>query len=435
MKLLFIENRYKTLLLEEVAKSLSVEHDIFWIVQNHDFKPNYGKTFLIPYPTKSELREVKIDYDLEYDKIIESDRQINFFKKKGINYFYYYANQIASIVLDVKPDFTFGEATAFHELLTLELCKEFKIQYLNPTTCRYPTGRFSFYDYETLEPFKGSNEVLEEKVALELIESINNRSIKPDYMKKALITKKKRLNDKVKIIKSYYKGERYNTPSPIIKLKIERRKEESIKRWYTFAKNAVDKSKTAILFPMHMQPESNIDVWGRSHRDQFNTIKNIHKNLLENTILYIKPNPKSKYELSNDLMDYIQAHDNIVALRHDLSMSEVFIDIDLVVTITGTIAIECILTNKPVVTLVKTINNTSKNCLYADSFEILGTYLKFIEENSFPTISKDEQVDFVNLLSRLSFKGIISDPYTNPNSVSKENIENLKNAFESVIIN
>lgn len=433
MKLLFIENRYKTVLLDAVAKNMSGEHDISWVVQNHMFKPQYGDVHKIAYPSKQALRIVKPDYDIDYDKLIESDRQINFFKMKDTNYFYYYANQIASMLLEIKPDFVFGEATAFHELLTIELCKAFNIQYLHPTSCRYPLGRFSFYNYATIEPYKGSNETLERDEALKIIKSISSRSVKPDYMKMVSITKEKELKDKFKIIRAYYSGERFNTPSPMVKLKLERDKSEIIKEWDILAHNTIDKSKTAILFPMQMQPESNIDVWGRSYRNQFLTIKTIHKNLLKNQILYLKPNPKSKYELSDELIYYIKNHRNIVALSHKLQMSDIFNDIDLVVTITGTIAIECILTNTPVVTLVKTINNDANNCLFAADFDIFKNYLKLIEDNSFPKISEDEQINFLNLLNKTSFKGIISDPYHDPSCVSEENIGDINRAFKTVI--
>ncbi|TXD83955.1 hypothetical protein ESY86_07905 [Subsaximicrobium wynnwilliamsii] len=433
MKLLFIENRYKTFLLDAVAKELSQTHDIYWLVQNHSFKPSYGDSYILPYPSAKQLKRVHINYDIDYDQIIQSDRQINFFEKTDTSYLYYYANQIGEQLLKLKPDFVFGEATAFHELLTIELCKKFDIQYLNPTTCRYPTGRFSFYNYASLDPYKGSDESLERATALELIKSITTRTIKPDYMKNAAISKEGSFKDKLKIMKSYYVGERFNTPSPIVKLKLERFRNDSIKRWYTFAKPSIDASKTAILFPMHMQPESNIDVWGRDYRDQFDTVKQIHSNLLNGQILYVKPNPKSKYELSTELMDFIEAHENVTALRHDVSMVEIFEDIDLVTTITGTIAIECILANKPVVTFVRTINNKAANCLYIESFDDLKAVFKLIETKSFPSICEDEKIEFLNMLNRLSFAGVISDPYHNPNCVSQENINSIKNAFESVI--
>src|SRR5690606_11965618 len=110
------------------------------------------------------------------------------------------------------------------------------------------------------------------------------------------------------------------------------------------------------------------------------TVKCIYETLDKNQVLYVKPNPKSKYELSPELINYIKSHDNIVALRHDVSMAEIFDQINVVVTITGTIAIECVLTNKPVITLVETINNSAKNCLFAKDFQHLKAYIKMIED-------------------------------------------------------
>lgn len=423
------------MLLDQVAKELSMAHEIFWIVQNKSFKPDNGIKYSIPYPDTKQLKGIKTKYDIDYESVIASDRQINFFEKTDTSYFYYYANKIGDLLLKIKPDFAFGEATAFHELLTVELCKKFDIQYLNPTTCRYPTGRFSFYNYASLHPYKGSNETLDKDKALEIIESITNRSLIPDYMKNKAISQEESFKDKIKKTVSYYAGEQFNTPSPFIKMKLERQKAESIKKWTTFSKSTIETSGTSILFPMHMQPESNIDVWGRAYRNQFKTIKGIYATLTGNQILYVKPNPKSKYELSNELIEFIQSHDKVIALRHDVPMAAIFDHIDLVATITGTVAIECILANKPVVTFVKTINNTSENCLYVETFEDLKRNIKLVEDGNFPTISEDQKIGFLNTLNKLSFDGVISDPYHDPNCVSKENVSKLVRAFENVIDN
>ena len=45
-------------------------------------------------------------------------------------------------------------------LLTIKICKEKNILFLHPTSCRYPSGRFSFYKYDTVQPYLGSNELL-----------------------------------------------------------------------------------------------------------------------------------------------------------------------------------------------------------------------------------------------------------------------------------
>lgn len=433
MKLLFIENRYKTFFFDAICEHLSKTHDVFWIVQNDEFVPVNGKVLKIPYPKKRELQEITSEISLDYEKIIASDRQINFFNKTDVSYLYYYANQLNKHISNIQPNFVFGEATAFHELLCIEVCKRHNILYLNPSSCRYPTGRFSFYEYDTLIPFKGGEEVLEEKKAKNIIDSISNRKAKPDYMKKVSFSNKKKILNKVKIIKSYLKGDVYNTPSPKIKLAKEKEKNKIIEKWDALAVDNVDENSFSVLYPLQMQPESNIDVWGRKNRDQFKTIKAIHQLLNEGEVLYVKPNPKSKYELSEELVSYIKEHDNVVAIAHHVGMGVIFNEINMVVTVTGTIAIECILSNKPVVTLIETLNNTAKNCLYAATFSQIKEYISMVKNRTYPNINEADQIKYLQLLNNTSFKGVISDPFSAPDCVLPENIKDLYDAFLKVI--
>jgi len=134
MKLLFIENRYKTFFFDAIAKVLAKEYEIFWIVQNHDFIPKTGKVFKIPYPKS----EIKPNTNIDLSEVIKSDRQVNFFKKDKTDYFFYYYEKIEELVDEIRPDFVFGESTAFHELLTIKACREKEILFLQPTSCRYP---------------------------------------------------------------------------------------------------------------------------------------------------------------------------------------------------------------------------------------------------------------------------------------------------------
>ena len=54
-------------------------------------------------------------------------------------------NTISNAIEKIKPDLVFGESTLFHELLVINACKSRGILYLHPSSCRYPTNRFSFY--------------------------------------------------------------------------------------------------------------------------------------------------------------------------------------------------------------------------------------------------------------------------------------------------
>lgn len=434
MKIIFIENRYKTFFFDPIAKELVNEGcEIHWLIQNKEFTPKSKKVTLhtIPYPKKNN----NYAKDTFVEEVISVDRQQNHFKKKDKSYFYYYNDEISKILDRIKPDIVFGESTAFHELLIINYCKNNNILFLNPSSCRYPVGRFSFYLNDTLIPYKGSEEILNDESAEKIIDSIVNRNIVPNYMKTVKTVKKDKLWDKYIKVKSYIKGERFNTPNPIVKFVTERNKKKRIENWNLDSILEIKEDKKfKILYPLQMQPEANIDVWGKKYRNQTDLILKLSKVIPDNCILYVKPNPKSNYELTKDLLLLIESKPNIKHLHHSTKMDDILSKVDLVVTVTGTVAIECILSNKPVVTLVKTINNYAINCKYIEHIEIdLMLIINKIKSNQFDAITKKGKNNFINELNKSSFKGVVSDPFSDPKSIDKENVKNMLNAFKTII--
>ena len=77
MKILFVENRYKTIFWEEIATRLIDDgHEIYWIVQNHFFKPKIGKSTILPYFKGQNIDSKR--YSDNLNKIIRSNRGINY---------------------------------------------------------------------------------------------------------------------------------------------------------------------------------------------------------------------------------------------------------------------------------------------------------------------------------------------------------------------
>jgi hypothetical protein len=430
MKILFVENRYRTFFWGIIAKELAKKgHDIFWIVQNHLFLPKNGKCFFIPYHKK---KRNKFQSD-DFKNLILSDRAINYYGHKDISHYDYYNDQIEEIINNIKPDVAFGESTLFHELLTIEICKKNNILYLHPTTCRYPVGRFSFYKYDTLEPFGGSDEKMDDENVRQVIKNINKHKIIPDYMKKKQITissKIEKLRELLTLSQSYFSGEHYNTLHPLKKIKIERKRKHLISQWDEIAYNKSFNTKTAfcILYPMQMQPEANLDVWGRKYRNQLETLKSLIEFTNDNIYIIVKPNPKSKYELTDELLEYIQKQPRIIPVVHEKMMKEILPVVDLVVTVTGTIAIECILADKPVITLVQTINNTISNCLFLDNLNDIMKYINIVKKHKFPQSPEKEKIMFMNKICKSSYIGL---PYEKVKI--QDNINYCMFAFEDVL--
>ncbi len=432
IKVLFIENRQKTKLYEVLSEKLPKNVENHWLVQNHMFAPKKQRVNIIPYPKKEQLKKPKEYHSL--NQIIESDRQQNFFGKKSKAYFLYYYQKIAEVLNQIKPDIVFGESTAFHELLAIKHCKNNDILYLNPCTCRYPKGRFSFYMYDTLEPYLGSDEHYTESELQKTITQINNNEVKPDYMK----VKKKKVFERLKnqgfILWAFILGERFNTPHPFKKFILEYQKKKRTKQWNITSSEAKIKEKN-VLYPLQMQPEANIDVWGRQHRNQLETIKSIYTAMPKEATLYVKPNPKLKYEVSKNMIEFIENTPRVIAIPTHISMKDIIADIDVVVTVTGTIALERIFLEKPVITLVKTLNNTVSTCKHAKDKTHLKELIFDAVKKSKTKQKPNETPQFLNSIIKKSYTGIISDPYSDSCCISLENINNLANAFSDVINN
>ena len=433
MKILFIENRHKTFFYEPIARQLQADgNKIYWIIQNKEFVPSLDSVkYTIPYPKE----KIKYQTDKEIEEIIKIDRQFNHFNQKDSTYFYYYNERIRDIIEKIMPDIVFGESTAFHELLTILNCKKLGILYLNPSSCRYPIGRFSFYEYDTLIPFKGSGEVLQKKDAEYIIDQIVNRTAVPDYMKLTPPSKLTKIKDKLLKVKSYMLGEKYNTPNPFLKYKSEKQKKQINLKWdEASVKEISDENSFTILYPLQMQPEANIDVWGKEYRDQTNLISKIADSLSKDCKLIVKPNPKSNYEISEELITLATRNKQIEILHHFVKMDNVLPKVDLVITVTGTIAIECILSNKPVITLVDTINNKVKSCIYIESIiPKLSSIIEEVKKDNFPKLLNNEKVAFINSLNKSSFEGKVSDPLTDESCILENNIHKMATAFRYIL--
>lgn len=427
-KVLFIENRWRTRAWQWMADFLEEKGcGIYWIVQNHFFTPSGKNINVIPYPTEKDILEAKkrgIPKDV-LDYVSFTDRNLYVFGCENNDYYYYYYNQIRDYILKVGPNLVIGESTQFYELLAISVCKQEGILYLHPSTCRYPVDRFAFYQYNTLEPYKGSGEEYSYEEALKLANDIANRSTQPTYMVIPPFSLGRWFNDiKDKFIKTYcyYGGEHYCTPSLGKKRQLNRHRDELVERWESLAREKkweeTINNKFVVMYPMQMQPEANLDVWGYPYRNQADTIQKIVDQLKENEILVVKPNPKAKYELTDELMSILKFNDNVVIVPLATPMAKVFSKTDLVVVVTGTIAMECVVSNKAVVTLANTINNKQQNCPYLDDLMKLRPFIDKAKKGEYIKISDDERVDYINELVRTSFKG---NPYSFTNDPGMEN--------------
>jgi hypothetical protein len=428
MNILFVENRNKTILYENIIKYFSdSDLKIFWIVFNKSFIPSAGNTYIIG---KSAERTKRI-FSESVNKILSADRGTNYFEVKSNYHFFNVQTELNDILNIIKPDLIFGEATSFHEQMIINWARQNSIVYLHPNSNRYPPYRFSFYLYDTLKPFEGSGEKIQGQNAEELIAKINSGSLKPDYMNMISISAIEKIKYYSKIIRSNISGEKYLTPSIDRKLRLDLTKKKVIKEWdnNSFEDFKKEEGLFYILYPMQMQPEMNIEYWGYPYSNQVKLIQYIAENTDNNIRVLVKPNPKSKYEMTKELFEFCNKNYKVIPLAHSVKMGDIIDNCDLIFTNTGTVSYEAYLRDVPVFV----IGNFNNNFIKQKKLEELNDTINMVINKSYEFATVDKKIEFLNYLLSNSYKGIIGDVYLNKGILSESNLKLLAYAFYSVI--
>lgn len=437
MKILFVENRYTTLIWTAIAQGLEKQgHEIHWIVQNPVFCPKVGHVHVLPFPAKSEKRQ---DDSLAWLRDI--DRGVRWFGGDGSQW-HAYNRRIMHILKTVKPDIVFGEPTQFHEQLTLENARKLGIRFLSPGVTRYPVGRLHFFDYDTIYPVGGEDRELSDAELENMLNAIVKRQVIPSYMEvtpQSMLQKKwSQLKNKALITTSWFLGERYITPSPLKKIQLEREHKRQYTDWETFSYNGLPdtiKSQLWVLYPLQMQPEANIELWGKPWSYQTEIIRRAAQALDKiGALLVVKPNPKSKYELSAELCELIRNTSNIIALSHTTPMKEVFAKAPLVMTVTGTVILESIFSSKPIAVLGNHAMIHYPGVQVLNNPEDVTQVVDRLHHNEVPVATRDEAKSLLNYLYKTSYPATLWHPVDRPELMNEKNISALINAFVDVLM-
>lgn len=441
MRILFVENKFKTPFWAAVAAQLQVlsNAEIGWLVQNPLSPGTFGQRFRLPLPDAKDLSDAPL---LPWhERIARGDRNIQHFGGNARHYWHY--TRHIQLALDAfQPDLVVGESTLFHELITIELARQRSIPFLQPSTCRYPVGRFSIYRDDTLETVGGSGETLSDKFYRSFLEHIRHGRVKPDYM--SIPQRREKWALKVRLAKnaafgiaSWLAGERFNTPSPMVKQRLNSQLEANKARWEALADSHVQALERStpdacpiLLYPLQMQPEANLDVWGAPWSDQTSLVRQLADLLPRGWKLAIKPNPKSKYEMSSSLCKVAEADSRILAISHTRSMQDVLPLVAAIFGITGTINLEAVFKDIPCFTPALPLIRDHAPERFLSHLSDLTLRLSALERGNFSLPDRSHELLFALVGS--SFAGYIGDPIWTPSYLAKENIENVASAIISV---
>lgn len=420
MKILILENREKTVFWNAVFSDQQFKNfEVSWIVQNPVFNKNLvGSVYEIKFPSIQELKTPS-----ETENLV-TDRGRDYFEA-GDKHYSYYSEKIDQIIKLVNPDLVIGESTLFHELIAIRICQNLGIPFLHPVSERYPQRRFAVFSGTSQVPVVQSGDIMSIEDATALATRIaENREVLnylPSSQWKTRAIKKARwLFSRYHVVLGRFFGERYNTPSLFQKRRLAKNRDANLIIWDKCAK-VPKNGEQSILYPLQMQPENTIDVWGVGFHDQVKIIEEILEASEPNVTVSVKANPKPYYELGDDLLDFCVRHPRINLLPRSLSMVEAMKRTVGAITITGTVGFEaacgrgrCISISHPVLV------DEFPSLVAQDISEATRKLLRDPEAGN-GSIAMGTRL--MQLLSARSFAGYISDPVSDPSCLDPDNVK------------
>lgn len=432
-RLLFIENRGKTHLWERVAAELArAGHQVAWIVQNPQYTPAPAagvRVHVLPFP-----QSLQAGADAGEFPELATDRGRRYFGA-GSAHYGHYRTRIAAVLDAEQPDAVIGEPTLFHELIAIGLCRARGIPYLHPCANRYPGGRFSVLSHDTQISLGGSGERLDPSEALALAQRIASGQVVPAYMRGLNLLPK--LQRTLKLVKArggawrgYLAGERYNTPSLRTKWRLTQQLRRNLARWQELQSVPSGAGKT-LLYPLQMQPEANLDVWGREYADQVAVVRGMLDAGPPDLQVAVKANPKSKYEVSDELLALASAEPRVCLLPLDMKMADAQALTVGTLTVTGTVGLEAVLGRGRALSLGHPVIQTHFPSLHADS--IADGVGKLLHEPAAGVGSAEMGAELLQHLVQTSYRGVVSEPLYDARCIEPDNVAAVAKAIKGLL--
>lgn len=444
MNVCFVANYYKTYVFDAVAKQLSGNGiGIYWIVlkeSQYDFlKSQYpaGNILLIDrkYIEKPDL----VIADFKLNELIFGDRVWKYEKKNGVKYLTNIQSPVYRFLKEHQISFIFGEVTWAHELLIHRICSRFadlKCIYYSMGGVRVPNGRICFFKDE------------KQAILLEISHpkrEADHRSVfkleKPEYLTRndKIVRKNLSFIGKLKRLKCLLTNENIEKTDPNVLHGFYRFlvpvREELHRLSYQWVKRVSPellKDKKYIFFGFHKQPEASIDVCGRYYEDQLENVFNIWRQLPSDWCLVIKEHSNAIGDRGYQFFRKIMKYPGIVIVNEKSDSYKLIQGCELVITNTGTMALEAALMGVPAITLSPVFFNKLNYCRHCtwtdlekyDSIEVLIEEMKALPDN------KEE---YQNFILDNSLEGVMSDIRSLPTVVEEDNLKKLVAAFLTVI--
>lgn len=180
------------------------------------------------------------------------------------------------------------------------------------------------------------------------------------------------------------------------KLAQKKQRKQNLEDYNLLVTKEIPSSKF-VLFLFHMQPEYTVDGIAIKYYNQVEFVTNIARNLPADISIVVKENPRTVGVLHRPKSYYkdLERHPNITFLHHSIDAHKLVKKSMAVVTLTGTVGIEALLMDKPVIIVGNIFYRFFDRVFSVNSVEEVLEAIQKIDKGAYiPFVTKEEKYLF-----------------------------------------
>ena len=390
---------------------------------------------------KNELYTIESHINLSINYIILMDRNLRKRNRKfSISYIYYVYYLIKNFYQDNNIEVIFSEVTHAAEVLSIETSKFLGVIHYNMAQLSIPGNKFTFFKtFSNTDIFNSCKETNDGFANYDYVVAALINKAKPKYFFSQLRQPQFRFLWVKKFFYYLIDNSSYNGDCTESGIWLRVSKKISL-LWNRFFVNNLVKfysplpTDSYVLYFWQRQPEATIDLWAGLFSNQVALLKNISRCSPHNLKIFVKFHPNGIGELSSSQIMTLSRIPNLYIINYNAESNNLIIKSKAVITVTGTVGFEAAMLNKLVIMFgdmyFDKLSKIVKISSYAELKNLLFTIERVCEET---VCNKEKDSLLLNQIYSNAFSGIVSDPVTDIDCISNENIEIVSNSFNHVL--
>ena len=417
--ILFLENRSITDIWSGVAGLVPPDFNCQLLRFNRAFGSSFpGMIFdFISLPQSSRVPDSRVEFFVQ--TLCQTDRAVYLHgaTERAIR------QAVLSVfdILDkIEFDVVIGEVTSVYERAVEFYCRSISIPFLAPMTARIPPDRFFFLDGSSLFPLPIAAEPYEQGLTDDVVETARRNTGKNDLA--MVLESKVRLRNSIRTLSGWLHGERLHTPSPLRKMLLMW---ERVRAKFQLAKipsvSIEEIDASAIIYCMHVQPESTLDTYSYELWNQANVIEVLAAACkAARRSFFVRPHPRWRHEVTLHLGKVLAS--GVRVLSTEVGMQDMLRCRPTVVSVSGTVLIEAAAAGAPSVALDRSYLSSFPGVVHVS----LADFEKVLAGEIVATPTTPEaQREWFEAVGRFSHQGLISPPEWSSEALSRQNLSDI----------